>query len=71
MAVEQYIANIIVSALFGLIPFFVGRKKKRHDFAWASLIICTLAGGLLIAPVALMLALLFTLMIIFSTRRNR
>lgn len=71
MALEQYIANVIVSALFGLIPFFVGRKKQRHDFAWAGLAICTLAGVLLIPPVALLLALLFTVIILFTSRKNK
>jgi len=71
MTVEQYIANVIVSALFGLIPFFVGRKKQRRDFAWLGLAVCTIVGVFLIPPVALILALLFTGIILITSRKHK
>lgn len=57
------IGAVVIGALCGLIPFFLGRRRGRAGLGLAGLISCIVGGFLLGIILALPLALIFAVII--------
>ncbi len=62
------IAGAIVGALFGLIPFFIGRSRCRDNMGNLAMLCCCVGGMISGGTLAFVVAVGFTIAILVSTR---
>lgn len=59
--------SLIASALLGLIPFFLGRKRDLNVLALTGLLAC-IASGLINSGSAVLVAIIFSVIILIKGR---
>jgi MFS family permease len=65
-----FLGGFVVGALCGLLPLLVGLKKQRRGLALAGWISCVVAGLILGLLLAIPVALVFTVVILFLKPRG-
>lgn len=61
------VGTLFISALLGLIPFFLGRKRDLNVLSLAGLIAC-IAAGIILPGSAVFVAIVFTVIILIKGR---
>ncbi|MCD7888371.1 MAG: FHA domain-containing protein [Oscillospiraceae bacterium] len=62
------IGGALVGALFGLIPFFIGRSRCRDNMGTLAMICCCVGGMISGGTLALLIAVGFTIAVLVSSR---
>lgn len=67
MIIGYLIGSMLIGALFGLIPFFLGRKRDLNGLGLAALI-CSIVGNLFFNGICIIIVIVFTIIILIKGR---
>lgn len=63
MIIGYLVGSAVIGALFGLIPFFLGRKRGQEGLGTAGLI-CCIVGNLIFTGAGIIIAVVFSIIIL-------
>jgi RsiW-degrading membrane proteinase PrsW (M82 family) len=64
------VGGLVIGTLCGLVPFFVGKKRKQMTLAVGGLVACIVSGLILGLILALAVSIIFTVIIVFANPKK-